>query len=143
MPNGLFDQQHQSSSQGCVAATSACSATVLVELHHLSSHGSSWACFGMPQICSIKTQLLHQLLNSVGSHLDAAAVVTLHNELHEPHVQAAQVRKSSVGGLGSGGYHPNTHHAYTVHSGTKVEQVQHLREAFVTAMFCRHWNTQG
>ena len=38
--------------------------------------------------------------------------------------QAAQVRKSSVGGLGSGGYHPNTHHAYTVHSGTNVEQVR-------------------
>ena len=38
--------------------------------------------------------------------------------------QAAQVRKSSIGGLGLGGYHPNTHHAYTVHSGTNVEQVR-------------------
>ena len=38
-------------------------------------------------------------------------------------VQAAQVRKSNVGGLGLAGYHPNTHHAYTVHSGTHVQQV--------------------
>ncbi len=38
--------------------------------------------------------------------------------------QAAQVRKSSIGGLGLGKYHPNTHHAYTVHSGTNVEQVR-------------------
>jgi hypothetical protein len=40
--------------------------------------------------------------------------------------QAAQVRKSSIGGLGLGGYHPNTHHAYTVHSGTNVEQVRFM-----------------
>lgn len=43
--------------------------------------------------------------------------------IYSPQVQAAQVRKSSIGGLGLGGYHPNTHHAYTVHSGTNVEQV--------------------
>ena len=45
--------------------------------------------------------------------------------------QAAQVRKSSIGGLGLGGYHPNTHHAYTVHSGTNVEQVRFLLCVFV------------
>ena len=38
-------------------------------------------------------------------------------------MQAAQVRKSSIGGMGLNEYHPNTHHAYTVHSGTTVEQV--------------------
>ncbi|DBA99058.1 TPA: hypothetical protein ACH3X1_014197 [Trebouxia sp. C0004] len=43
--------------------------------------------------------------------------------------EAAQVRKSSIGGLGLGGYHPNTHHAYTVHSGTNVEQVWNEEDA--------------
>ena len=64
-------------------------------------------------------------LIAIGCHLDAAAVATGHNVLYELHMQAAQVRKSSIGGLGSGGYHPNTHHASTVHSGTKVEQVRY------------------
>lgn len=45
-----------------------------------------------------------------------------------PVMQAAQVRKSCIGGLGSGGYHPNTQHAYTVHSGTNVEQVSMTHE---------------
>ncbi len=39
--------------------------------------------------------------------------------------------KSSIGGLGLGGYHPNTHHAYTVHSGTNVEQVRFMLCALV------------
>ncbi|DBA65621.1 TPA: hypothetical protein ACH3X2_002681 [Trebouxia sp. C0005] len=43
--------------------------------------------------------------------------------------EAAQVRKSSIGGMGLGQYHPNTHHAYTVHSGTNVEQVWNEEDA--------------
>ena len=39
---------------------------------------------------------------------------------------APLVRKPSFGGRGRGGYHPNTHHAYTVHSGTNVEQVRFM-----------------
>ncbi|KAL3162329.1 hypothetical protein ABBQ32_010013 [Trebouxia sp. C0010 RCD-2024] len=43
--------------------------------------------------------------------------------------QACEVRKSSIGRLGLTGYHPNTHHAYTVHSGTIVEQVWNEEDA--------------
>ncbi|KAL3147625.1 hypothetical protein ABBQ38_014675 [Trebouxia sp. C0009 RCD-2024] len=46
-----------------------------------------------------------------------------------PSMQASEVRKSSIGRLGSTGYHPTTHHAYTVHSGTTVEQVWNEEDA--------------